>query len=159
MAIIERLVEVNDNPRAEILVDVQILEVNKSRTKQFGLDLGDYTITTVFSPEQDPRGGSVIRRRRQHRERHLRRTAPCSGRARSTSTACRAASTPPTSTLAVPAAAIRFLETDIGDAPHRQAAAARRRGAEADAEPRRGSAGAEHHLHAGGAGRRRRSTR
>jgi len=59
MAIIERLVDVNDNPRAEILVDVQILEVNKSRTKQFGLDLGDYTITTVFSPEADPRGGTV----------------------------------------------------------------------------------------------------
>jgi type II secretory pathway component GspD/PulD (secretin)/Flp pilus assembly protein TadD len=59
MAIIERLIDVNDNPRAEILVDVQILEVNKSRTKQFGLDLGDYTISTVFSPEQDPRGGSV----------------------------------------------------------------------------------------------------
>ena len=59
MAIIERLIDGNDNPRAEILVDVQILEVNKSRTKQFGLDLGDYTISTVFSPEQDPRGGSV----------------------------------------------------------------------------------------------------
>jgi len=59
MAIIERLIDVNDNPRAEILVDVQILEVNKSRTKQFGLDLGDYTISTVFSPEADPRGGTV----------------------------------------------------------------------------------------------------
>jgi Flp pilus assembly secretin CpaC len=56
MAIIERLIDVNDNPRAEIMVDVQILEVNKTRTKQFGLDLGDYTISTVFSPESDPRG-------------------------------------------------------------------------------------------------------
>src|SRR6185295_10409314 len=34
----------------------QILEVNKSRTKQFGLDLGDYTIQTVFSPTADPTG-------------------------------------------------------------------------------------------------------
>jgi general secretion pathway protein D len=59
MAIIERLVEGNDNPRAEILVDVQILEVNKSRTKQFGLDLGDYTIQTVFSPTADPVGTSA----------------------------------------------------------------------------------------------------
>ena len=54
MAIIERLIDVNDSPRAEILIDVQILEVNKSRTKQFGLDLGDYTIQTVFSPTADP---------------------------------------------------------------------------------------------------------
>jgi general secretion pathway protein D len=59
MAIIERLIDVNDNPRAEILVDVQILEVNKNRTKQFGLDLGDYTIQTVFSPTADPTGTSV----------------------------------------------------------------------------------------------------
>jgi type II secretory pathway component GspD/PulD (secretin) len=56
MAIIERIVEQNDNPRAEVVVDVQILEVNRSRTKQFGLDLGDYQITTVFSPDGDPRG-------------------------------------------------------------------------------------------------------
>jgi len=54
MAIIERLIDVNDNPRAEVMVDVQILEVNKSRTKQFGLDLGDYMISTVFSPTGDP---------------------------------------------------------------------------------------------------------
>jgi type II secretory pathway component GspD/PulD (secretin) len=56
MAIIERLIDVNDNPRAEVMVDVQILEVNKSRTKQFGLDLGDYMISTVFSPTGDPTG-------------------------------------------------------------------------------------------------------
>jgi type II secretory pathway component HofQ len=59
MAIIERIVESNDNPRAEVLIDVQILEVNKGRVQQFGLDLGDYTIGAVFSPEQDPRGTSV----------------------------------------------------------------------------------------------------
>jgi type II secretory pathway component GspD/PulD (secretin) len=59
MAIIERLIDVNDNPRAEILVDVQILEVNKNRTKQFGLDLGDYTIQTVFSPTANPVGATA----------------------------------------------------------------------------------------------------
>jgi hypothetical protein len=59
MAIIERLIDVNDNPRAEILVDVQILEVNKNRTKQFGLDLGDYTIQTVFSPTANPTGATA----------------------------------------------------------------------------------------------------
>jgi general secretion pathway protein D len=59
MAIIERLIDNNDNPRAEILVDVQILEVNKQRTQQFGLDLGDYTIQTVFSPTGNPLGTSA----------------------------------------------------------------------------------------------------
>ncbi len=112
MAIIERLVDVNDNPRAEILVDVQILEVNKSRTKQFGLDLGDYTITTVFSPEQDPRGGTVTGGG----------TTPGNGQNAGTGTAL---GTRPFNVnsvsrgvntadfyAAVPAAAVRFLESD-----------------------------------------------
>ena len=58
VAIIEKIIESNDNPRAEVVVDVQILEVNRSRAKQFGLDLGTYAISGVFSPEQDPRGTS-----------------------------------------------------------------------------------------------------
>jgi len=112
MAIIERLVDVNDNPRAEIMVDVQILEVNKSRTKQFGLDLGDYTVTTVFSPEQDPRGGSVAGGS----------TTPGNGQTGGTGTVL---GTRPFNVnsvsrgvntadfyAAVPAAAVRFLESD-----------------------------------------------
>jgi type II secretory pathway component GspD/PulD (secretin) len=55
-SVIEKIIESNDNPRAEIVVDVQILEVNRSRAKQFGLDLGSYSIGAVFSPESDPRG-------------------------------------------------------------------------------------------------------
>ncbi len=64
MAIIERIVDSNDNPRAEVMVDVQILEVNKQRTKQFGLDLGDYAINATFSPEVDPRATSAPAARR-----------------------------------------------------------------------------------------------
>lgn len=54
-AIIEKVIEANDNPRAEVVIDVQILEVNRSRAKRFGLDLSNYAIGAVFSPEQDPR--------------------------------------------------------------------------------------------------------
>lgn len=54
--IIERMIEANDNPRAEVVIDVQILEVNRRRAKQFGLDLGTYSIGAAFSPEVDPRG-------------------------------------------------------------------------------------------------------
>ena len=42
--IIERVIEANDKPRAEVMVDVQILEVNRERAKQYGLNLGDYSI-------------------------------------------------------------------------------------------------------------------
>ena len=55
VAIIEKIIESNDNPRAEVVVDVQILEINRSRAKQFGLDLGTYAIAGVFSPESDAR--------------------------------------------------------------------------------------------------------
>jgi type II secretory pathway component GspD/PulD (secretin) len=106
MAIIERLVDVNDNPRAEVLIDVQILEVNKSRTKQFGLDLGDYTIQTVFSPTADPTGT----------------TATAGNGTASTATTLTArpfnvnAVTRGINTAdfwaAVPSAAVRFLESD-----------------------------------------------
>src|SRR5687768_13700455 len=56
MPLIERLVQLQDTPRAEVLVDVQILEVSKARTREYGLNLSDYAIQGVFSPEVDPRG-------------------------------------------------------------------------------------------------------
>src|SRR4029079_15474665 len=36
------------------LMDVQILEVSRQRAKQFGLDLTQYSITGIFSPERSP---------------------------------------------------------------------------------------------------------
>src|SRR5688572_660398 len=53
--IIERIVEQNDNPKAEVVIDVQILEVNRGRAKEFGIDLSQFNINAVFSPETDPR--------------------------------------------------------------------------------------------------------
>jgi general secretion pathway protein D len=57
VAIMERIIEANDRPRAEVIVDVQILEVNRSRAKQFGLDLSNYSVTGIFSPEVRPESG------------------------------------------------------------------------------------------------------
>jgi general secretion pathway protein D len=54
VAIMERIIASNDRPRAEVIVDVQILEVNRTRAKQFGLDLGSYSVTGIFSPERAP---------------------------------------------------------------------------------------------------------
>jgi len=54
-AIIEKMIDSNDKPRAEIVIDVQILEVNRGRAKTFGVDLSNYQIGAVFSPEADPR--------------------------------------------------------------------------------------------------------
>jgi general secretion pathway protein D len=94
MPLIERLVRSQDTPRAEILVDVQILEVSKSRTKDFGLNLSDYQISGAFSPEVDPRTADGL-------------TSP----AFNANTLSRGISASDFY-LAVPTAAVRFLETD-----------------------------------------------
>jgi type II secretory pathway component GspD/PulD (secretin) len=57
--IIERIIEANDRPRAEITVDVEIIEVNRSRAKQYGLNLSQYSIGAIFSPEVSPTGGTI----------------------------------------------------------------------------------------------------
>jgi general secretion pathway protein D len=52
--VIERVIRANDKPRAEVIVDVQILEVSKKRTKELGLNLNAYALGLTFSPEVAP---------------------------------------------------------------------------------------------------------
>ena len=58
-AVIERVIAANDRPRAEIIVDIEILEVNRERTRAFGLDLGQYSIGAVFAPDAAASGLSA----------------------------------------------------------------------------------------------------
>jgi type II secretory pathway component GspD/PulD (secretin) len=105
MAIIERMIETLDKPRAEIVVDVQILEVSRTRAKQYGLDLGNYAINIAFSPEVDPRiiagGGNNT----------TENGATLNPRPFNLNTITRGVSTSDFY-LAVPSAVVRFLETD-----------------------------------------------
>jgi general secretion pathway protein D len=54
MQIAERVIEANDKPRAEVAVDVSIMEVSRERAKRYGLDLGSYSAALQFSPEGAP---------------------------------------------------------------------------------------------------------
>ena len=54
VGILEKIIEQNDKPRAEIVVDVEILEVDRVRTKNYGLNLSEYALGTIFSPETSP---------------------------------------------------------------------------------------------------------
>ena len=54
MDIIDKLIKANDRPRAEVLLDVQILEVSNSRLKRYGIDLSAYAMNLIFSPELAP---------------------------------------------------------------------------------------------------------
>ncbi|HEY7188445.1 MAG TPA: hypothetical protein VH436_17935 [Vicinamibacterales bacterium] len=103
MAIIEKMIESYDKPRAEVVVDVQILEVSRTRARQYGLDLGNYAINAVFSPEADPRTTATTGADAG--------TTSLNGRAFNANTITRGISANDFY-LAVPSAVVRFLETD-----------------------------------------------
>jgi len=54
VAVAERLIRALDKPRAEVVIEVQILEVNRNRAKSFGINLSDYALGLTFSPEAAP---------------------------------------------------------------------------------------------------------
>ena len=58
-AVIEQVIAANDKPRAEVVVDVEILEVNRERARQYGLDLTQYSIGGLFSPRSEPAVGTA----------------------------------------------------------------------------------------------------
>ena len=83
VSVIERVIAANDKPRAEVIVDVEILEVSRERTRQFGLDLTQFSIGAEYAP--DPSASRL----------------PNGANARSGNFA-----------FSVPAAVVKFLETD-----------------------------------------------
>jgi general secretion pathway protein D len=50
IAMAQRIIEANDKARGEVVVEVQILEVNRTKAKQWGIDLSNYTASATFSP-------------------------------------------------------------------------------------------------------------
>jgi general secretion pathway protein D len=59
VGIFEKLIQQNDKPRAEVMVDVEIMEVSRLRVKQYGLNLSEYALGGIFSPEVSPNGAST----------------------------------------------------------------------------------------------------
>jgi type II secretory pathway component GspD/PulD (secretin) len=56
MEIIAKVIEQNDKPPAEVVIDVEILEVNRARAKQYGLELSNYALGAIYSPDSPPEG-------------------------------------------------------------------------------------------------------
>ncbi|TAK17549.1 MAG: hypothetical protein EPO35_02795 [Acidobacteria bacterium] len=54
MQVIERLVRSTDKPLAELVIDVEILEVDRVQAQSYGLNLSNYQIGFTFSPEAAP---------------------------------------------------------------------------------------------------------
>lgn len=58
LALAERVVGANDKARGEVIVDVEILEINRNKAKQYGIELSNYTVSETFSPAgNDVSGG------------------------------------------------------------------------------------------------------
>jgi general secretion pathway protein D len=60
MEVFERLIRANDKPRAEVVLDVEILEVNRNRLKRYGINLSAYALNLLFSPELAPPNTTAI---------------------------------------------------------------------------------------------------
>ncbi|HET7696763.1 MAG TPA: cohesin domain-containing protein [Vicinamibacterales bacterium] len=60
MDVFERLIRANDRPRAEVVLDVEILEVNRNRLKRYGINLSAYALNLLFSPELAPPNTTAI---------------------------------------------------------------------------------------------------
>ena len=52
--VIAGIIQSNDKPRAEVMIDVEILEVDRNRAKDLGLELSNYSLGFSFSPEVAP---------------------------------------------------------------------------------------------------------
>ena len=56
LQMVDRIIAMNDKPRAEVSIDIEILEVNRGRAKAYGLELSAYQIGFTMSPESRPGG-------------------------------------------------------------------------------------------------------
>ncbi len=54
LQVFEQLIKANDKPKAEVMIDVEILEVDRQRIKQLGLNLNQYALGFTLSPEVAP---------------------------------------------------------------------------------------------------------
>src|SRR5262249_9596256 len=54
LTLIGQMIQMMDKPRAEVIIEVEILEVDRTRMKQLGINLSNYAIGLTFSPEVSP---------------------------------------------------------------------------------------------------------
>jgi len=54
LKLFDQIIKANDKPKAEVMIDVEILEVNRQRVKEMGLNLSQYALGFALSPEARP---------------------------------------------------------------------------------------------------------
>ena len=66
LAMIQRILETNDKALGEVIIEVEILEVNRTLMKRYGIELSNYSVGTTFAPtgaegELDANGFTNVR--------------------------------------------------------------------------------------------------
>jgi len=54
LSVINSIIQSIDKPRAEVIIDVEIMEVSRNRAKELGINLSEYALGFTFSPEVAP---------------------------------------------------------------------------------------------------------
>src|ERR1044071_4707814 len=54
LSMIEGLIRSSDRPKAEVMVEAEILEVDRTFIRKLGIDLSQYALGMTFSPELAP---------------------------------------------------------------------------------------------------------
>ena len=47
----ERIARIHDKPKAEAFIDIEIIEVNRARAQEYGIELSQYQLTQTYWPE------------------------------------------------------------------------------------------------------------
>jgi general secretion pathway protein D len=50
IALAQRVLDLNDKPRGEVVIEVQVMEINRDKAKRYGLELANYGAGAAFSP-------------------------------------------------------------------------------------------------------------
>jgi general secretion pathway protein D len=50
IALVQKIIEANDKAKGEVMVEVEILEVNRTQLKRYGIELSNYEGSVTFSP-------------------------------------------------------------------------------------------------------------
>ena len=52
----ERIARIHDKPKGEVFIDIEIIEVNRTRVREYGIELSQYSVTQTYLPEAGAAG-------------------------------------------------------------------------------------------------------
>jgi general secretion pathway protein D len=52
----ERIARIHDKPKGEVFIDIEIIEVNRTRVREYGIELSQYSVTETYLPETGATG-------------------------------------------------------------------------------------------------------